>query len=135
TEHHRQVPMVLKIAPDLEPAQIDSITTALLRHAVDGVIATNTTIARETVSGARHAREAGGLSGAPLLGLSNRVIRALRQRLPAESPIIGVGGVCSGADARSKIEAGASVVQIYTGLVYQGPALVGECARSLATRI
>lgn len=135
TEHERQVPMVLKIAPDLEPAQIDSITAALLRHGVDGVIATNTTTARETVSGARHAREAGGLSGAPLLGLSNRVIRALRQRLPTEYPVIGVGGIFSGADARSKIEAGASLVQIYTGLVYRGPALVSECARALARRI
>lgn len=133
TEHRRRVPMVLKIAPDLEPAQVDSIAAALLRHGIDGVIATNTTVSREMVAGARHAREAGGLSGAPLLGLSNRVIRALRERLPADYPIIGAGGVFGGPDARSKVEAGASLVQVYTGLVYRGPALVGECARALAT--
>ena len=134
TEHHRQVPMALKIAPDLEPAQIDAITAALLRHGIDGVIATNTTVSREMVVGARHAREAGGLSGTPLLGQSNRVVRALRERLPAAYPIIGVGGISKGPDARAKIEAGASLVQVYTGLVYRGPALVGECARALAVR-
>ncbi|MCO5118656.1 MAG: quinone-dependent dihydroorotate dehydrogenase [Burkholderiaceae bacterium] len=134
TEHRRQVPMMLKIAPDLEATQIDSITAALLRHGMDGVIATNTTVSREMVAGARHAREAGGLSGAPLAGLSNRVIRALRERLPADYPIVGVGGIFGGADARAKIEAGASLVQLFTGLVYQGPAVVGECARALAAR-
>ena len=134
TEHRRTVPMALKIAPDLEPAQIDSIAAALQRHGMDGVIATNTTVSRDMVAGARHAREAGGLSGAPLLGQSNRVIRALRERLPASYPIIGVGGVFKGPDARSKIESGASLVQLYTGLVYRGPAVVGECARALASR-
>ena len=131
-EHRRRVPMALKIAPDLDDAQIDTLAQALPSHGFDAVIATNTTLSREAVAGLPHAEEAGGLSGAPVLAASNRVIAALRARLPAGYPIIGVGGVMSGADARAKIDAGATVVQIYTGLVYRGPALVRECAVALA---
>ena len=131
-EQRRRVPIALKIAPDLDEAQIDAIATALPRHGFDAVIATNTTLSREAVAGLPHAQEAGGLSGAPVLAASNRVIAALRARLPSDYPIIGVGGVMSGEDARSKIDAGATLVQIYTGLVYRGPALVRECAMALA---
>jgi dihydroorotate dehydrogenase len=133
-QQRRRVPLFVKIAPDLDAAQIEAIAAALRRHAVDGVIATNTTIARDAVRGQAHADEAGGLSGAPLFEPSNRVIRALRAALGAGFPIIGVGGVTSGAQAAAKIEAGADLVQIYTGLIYRGPALVAEAARAVARR-
>ena len=128
----RRVPMFLKIAPDLDEAQIALIAATLQRHGMDGVIATNTTIARDAVQGLPHADEAGGLSGAPVFEASNRVIRALRQALGPAFPIIGVGGVLSGADARAKIEDGADLVQIYTGLIYRGPAIVAEAAAAIA---
>jgi dihydroorotate dehydrogenase len=131
-QHGREVPMFVKIAPDLEEAQVQVIAATLLKNDIDGVIATNTTLAREAVQGLRHAQEAGGLSGAPVLQASNRVIRQLRAALGPVFPIIGVGGVMSGADARSKVEAGADLVQIYTGLIYRGPALVREAAQALA---
>ncbi|MFA7666686.1 MAG: quinone-dependent dihydroorotate dehydrogenase [Burkholderiaceae bacterium] len=127
---HR-VPLALKIAPDLDESQIDAIAAVLTRHGIDAVIATNTTLSREAVAGLRHADEAGGLSGAPVFEASNRVIRMLRARLPADYPIIGIGGIGSAADARAKREAGATLVQLYTGLIYEGPALVGACARAL----
>jgi dihydroorotate dehydrogenase len=130
----REVPLLVKIAPDLDDAQIEAIAAVLVAQSVDGVIATNTTVARDAVAGQAHADEAGGLSGAPVRGPSNRVIRALRQLLPPGYPIVGVGGVMSGADAAEKLEAGADLVQLYTGLVYRGPALVGECARALRGR-
>jgi dihydroorotate dehydrogenase len=130
--HGRQVPMFLKIAPDLDEAQIQVIAATLQRHGIDGVIATNTTLSREAVAGHAHAAEAGGLSGAPVLEASNRVIRTLRQALGAGYPIIGVGGVMSGADARAKLDAGADLVQIYTGFIYGGPPLVTEAARAMA---
>ncbi len=129
--HARRVPMFVKIAPDLEPAQVDLIAQTLQRHAIDGVIATNTTVARDAVQGLPHAAEVGGLSGGPVLEASNRVIRLLRSALGAAYPIIGVGGVLSGADAQAKIAAGADLVQIYTGLIYRGPALVPEAASAL----
>ena len=132
-QHGRQVPMFVKIAPDLDEAQVDLIAATLQRQRIDGVIATNTTLQRTAVQGIEHADEAGGLSGAPLLPASNRVIARLRTALGKDYPIIGVGGVMSAADARSKIEAGADLVQIYTGLIYQGPALVGEVAQALKT--
>ncbi|MFM8509294.1 MAG: quinone-dependent dihydroorotate dehydrogenase, partial [Betaproteobacteria bacterium] len=110
------------------------IAATLVRHGIDGVIATNTTLSREAVQGLAHAQETGGLSGSPVLQASNRVIAQLRAALGPVFPIIGVGGVMSGADARSKIEAGADLVQIYTGLIYRGPELVTEAARALATR-
>jgi dihydroorotate dehydrogenase len=127
----RYVPIALKIAPDLDTEQVKSIADALLQHQMDAVIATNTTITRDAVQGLVHADEAGGLSGAPVLLLSNRVISALRAALDDTIPIIGVGGILSGEDARAKIDAGASLVQLYTGLIYRGPALVHECAQAL----
>jgi dihydroorotate dehydrogenase len=132
-EHGRVVPMFVKIAPDLDDAQVAVIAATLQRHGIDGVIATNTTLARDGVAGLPHADEAGGLSGAPVLAASNRVIGGLRAALGRGTPIIGVGGVMSGDDARSKIAAGADLVQIYTGLIYRGPALVPEVARALAS--
>ena len=130
-EHRRQVPMFVKIAPDLDEAQVKLIAATLKKHGIDGVIATNTTIARDAVKGMKHAEETGGLSGAPVRAASNRVIAQLRAELGQGYPIIGVGGVMSGEDARAKIAAGADLVQIYTGLIYKGPALVGEAARAL----
>jgi dihydroorotate dehydrogenase len=134
TEHGKQVPVFLKIAPDLDDDQVRVIAATLKKHAMDGVIATNTTIARDAVKGQMHAEETGGLSGSPVLAASNRVIRALRGELGAGFPIIGAGGVLSGADARSKIEAGADLVQIYSGLIYRGSELVPEAARALIKR-
>ena len=131
-ESGRRVPMFVKIAPDLEPAQVDLIAAALRKNGIDGVVATNTTVARDAVQGLPHAREVGGLSGAPVFEASNRIIRLLRSALGAGYPIIGVGGVLSGADARAKIDAGADLVQLYTGLIYPGPPLVADVAQALA---
>ncbi|MDE2300771.1 MAG: quinone-dependent dihydroorotate dehydrogenase [Burkholderiales bacterium] len=130
----RSVPVFVKIAPDLDEAQVGVIAATLKRHAIDGVIATNTTIARDAVQTLRHGHEAGGLSGAPLLAASNRVIAQLRAALGPGYPIIGVGGVMSAADAQAKVAAGANLVQIYTGFIYHGPALVAAAARALATQ-
>jgi dihydroorotate dehydrogenase len=127
----RRVPLFVKIAPDLDATQVQVIAATLLRHGMDGVIATNTTLSRVAVAGLQHAEEAGGLSGAPVREASNRVIAQLRAALGREFPIIGVGGVLSAADAQSKIDAGADVVQIYTGLIYRGPALVHRVAQAL----
>jgi len=129
--HGRRVPLAVKIAPDLDVADIARIADALVAHGVDAVIATNTTLARDAVAGLPHADEAGGLSGRPLFEPSNRVIRALATALRGALPVIGVGGILCGSDARAKIDAGASLVQLYTGLVYRGPRLVGECAAAL----
>jgi dihydroorotate dehydrogenase len=133
-QHGKEVPMFVKIAPDLDEAQVGVIAATLTHNDIDGVIATNTTVERSAVKGLPHAEEAGGLSGAPVFEASNRVIRLLRAALGARYPIIGVGGVLSGSDARAKIDAGADLVQIYTGLIYRGPALVTEAARALAGR-
>jgi dihydroorotate dehydrogenase len=121
----KKIPLVLKVAPDLEPAQIESIAQAVVRHGIDGVIATNTSVSREGVEGLAHADEAGGLSGAPIRDRATRVLQEFRKRL--EIPLIGAGGILSGADAAEKFAAGAALVQLYTGLIYRGPALVGEC--------
>jgi dihydroorotate dehydrogenase len=133
-QHKRYVPIALKIAPDVNTEQVKNIADALLRHRFDGVIATNTTISREAVKGLAHAEEAGGLSGAPVFAASNEVIRALKAELGDALPIIGVGGILSGADARAKVEAGASLVQLYSGLIYRGPVLIRECADALRRR-
>jgi dihydroorotate dehydrogenase len=130
-EHGRKVPIFVKIAPDLDDAQVEVIAAALKRHGMDGVVATNTTISREAVKGLPHAEETGGLSGAPVLAASNRVIGQLRAALGPRFPVIGVGGVMSADDAVSKIRAGADVVQIYTGLIYRGPDLVSQAARAI----
>jgi len=131
-QHGRSVPIFVKIAPDLDEAQVGVIAATLAKNAIDGVIATNTTIARDAVKHLPHGEEAGGLSGAPVLQSSNRVIAQLRAALGAGYPIIGVGGVLSGADAQSKIAAGADLVQLYTGFIYKGPELVTEAARAVA---
>ncbi|GAD24169.1 quinone-dependent dihydroorotate dehydrogenase [Acidovorax sp. MR-S7] len=131
TAQGRRVPIFVKIAPDLDADQIAVIAATLQRHGMDGVIATNTTIARDAVQGLPHAGETGGLSGAPVLEASNAVIRQLRAALGPSFPIIGVGGILSAEDAVGKIRAGADVVQIYTGLIYEGPALVSRAARAL----
>jgi dihydroorotate dehydrogenase len=130
-QHQRRVPIFLKIAPDLDAAQIGVIAATLLRHGMDGVVATNTTLSRDAVKGLPNAEETGGLSGAPVLEMSNRVISQLRSALGPTFPIIGVGGVMSAADAVSKIEAGANLVQIYTGLIYSGPQLVKDAALAI----
>jgi dihydroorotate dehydrogenase len=130
----RRVPLFVKIAPDLDATQIRHVAHTLIRYSIDGVIATNTTIARDTVKHLPHGREAGGLSGHPVMESSNRVISLLRAILGPAFPIVGVGGVMSGADAQAKIAAGANLVQIYTGLIYRGPTLVTEVAQALARR-
>ena len=134
TRHGKRVPIFVKIAPDLDTTQVDVIAATLQRHAMDGVVATNTTINRAAVEGLPHAEEAGGLSGAPVLEASNQVIRSLRAALGKGFPIIGVGGILSAQDALSKIDAGADVVQIYTGLIYEGPKLVKASALALQQR-
>jgi dihydroorotate dehydrogenase len=132
--HGRRVPMLVKIAPDLSESDIDAAGRVLGDLGVDGVVATNTTIARDGVEGARHAGETGGLSGAPLMGRATAVLRMLRTRLPEAIPLVGVGGILHGADAATKQAAGATLVQLYTGLVYRGPALVAECVDALRRR-
>ena len=130
-EHGRRVPLFVKIAPDLDITLIDRIAGTLREQGIDGVVATNTTLARDAMVGMRHADEAGGLSGAPLAAASNHVIGRLRAALGAAFPIIGAGGVMSAADAMAKRDAGADVVQLYTGLIYRGPTLIVEAARAL----
>ena len=134
SQHARRVPMLVKIAPDLSDEDIDAAGRVLADLEVDGVIATNTTISRFGLDGVRHANEVGGLSGEPLMGKSTMVMRRLRARLPETIPMIGVGGILSGADAAAKAAAGATLVQMYTGLVYRGPALIGECIDALRRR-
>ncbi|WP_300318931.1 quinone-dependent dihydroorotate dehydrogenase [Accumulibacter sp.] len=133
-QHGKYVPLALKIAPDLEDQQIQAIADLLRQHRMDGVIATNTTLSRAGVEGQRHADEAGGLSGAPLLAMSTAVVGKLATALAGEVPIIGVGGIIKGADAAAKIAAGASLVQFYTGFIYRGPELVAEAAAAIAGR-
>jgi dihydroorotate dehydrogenase len=129
----KRVPMAVKIAPDLSDEALPRIADTLVAHGVDAVIATNTTIARDAVQGLPHAEEAGGLSGAPVRARATEVIALLHRHLQGALPIIGVGGIMDGAAAVEKIAAGASLVQLYTGLIYRGPALVGECRRALLT--
>lgn len=133
-EHGRYTPLAIKIAPDLEPEQIDSIAGLLMKHRVDGVIATNTTLLRTGVETLPLAREPGGLSGAPLTQRATAVVRRLHVCLQGALPIIGVGGITTPADAKEKIEAGASLVQLYSGLVYRGPRLVREVVQALCGR-
>ena len=130
-EHGKHKPVFLKIAPDLTEEQVSVIANSLKNHGMDGVIATNTTISRDAVQGLQHAEETGGLSGRPVFEASNNVIRQLRAALGSQFPIIGVGGILSGADAVTKLQAGADVVQIYTGLIYKGPGLVPEIAKAI----
>jgi len=131
--HGRYVPLTLKIAPDLDDAQITNIADALRRHRIDAVIATNTTLAREGVEGLPHGDETGGLSGLPVFEKSTAVLRAFVQKLAGELPVIAAGGVVDGARAKAKLDAGAALVQVYSGLVYRGPELVKECVAATRT--
>ena len=133
-QHGRRVPLFLKIAPDLDEAQVQVIAATLQRHGMDGVIASNTTLSRQAVAGLPHAEETGGLSGVPVREASNRVIAQFRAALGPGFPIIGVGGIMSGEDAKAKLAAGADVVQMYTGIIYRGPSLVREVAEALSQR-
>jgi dihydroorotate dehydrogenase len=133
-QHGRKVPIFVKIAPDLDDGQIEVVAATVKRCGMAGVVATNTTIERDSVKHLRHGEEAGGLSGAPVFEASNRVVARLRRALGKAMPIIGVGGVMSGADAAAKIAAGADLVQIYTGFIYHGPALVTDAAKAIAAR-
>ena len=126
-KHGRNVALALKIAPDLDKAAVLEIAAVARREKIDGIVATNTTVSRDAVARFAHGNEQGGLSGAPLRESSTRVLRILSQELKGEIPLIGVGGILSGADAVEKLEAGASLVQIYSGLIYRGPELVEEC--------
>ena len=133
-KHGKYVPMLVKVAPDLSESDVDAAARVLSDLAVDGVIATNTTVSRYGMEGVRHADETGGLSGEPLMAKSTYVLRRLRTLLPEHIPMVGVGGILSGADAATKCSAGASLVQVYTGLVYRGPALIGECVEAMRRR-
>jgi len=130
----KRVPLVLKVAPDLEPNEIQAIAGAILQHGFDGVIATNTTISRAGVEDLPHAGEAGALSGAPVLEKSTAVLSGFRDHLAGKAALIGAGGILSGEDARRKSAAGAALVQLYTGLIYRGPALVRECVSAYPAR-
>ncbi|NYS59409.1 quinone-dependent dihydroorotate dehydrogenase [Vreelandella salicampi] len=134
TERGRKVPLLVKIAPDMDTDEVALVAKSIEHNHFDGVIATNTTVARDAVQHDPQAHEAGGLSGRPVFEVSNRIIRLLREYLPA-MPIIGVGGIDSGETAQAKIDAGADVVQLYSGLIYRGPKLVGECAEALKTQV
>ena len=127
----RLKPLAVKIAPDLDDEQIAAVAELALKHGVDGLIATNTTIGRAGVEGHRHAAEAGGLSGRPVFALSTAVLGRLARLLEGRIPLIGVGGILGGDDARAKIAAGASLVQVYTGFIYRGPALIADARRAL----
>jgi len=130
--HGRRVPLVLKVSPDLSPSEIADIAAAVRQSRIDAVIATNTSLSREGVESLRLAGESGGLSGAPIRSRATSVLAAFARELKGEVPLIGAGGILSGADAVEKVAAGASLVQLYTGLIYRGPQLVAECARAIA---
>jgi len=132
-EYDKRVPLVVKVAPDLEDEQIPEIAEVVVKNEFDGLIATNTTISREQVKGMRHAHEQGGLSGAPVLQKANHVLAAFRAALPADVAVIGVGGITCGEDAAEKIRLGADLVQFYTGFVYRGPDLVRDSLKAIAT--
>jgi dihydroorotate dehydrogenase len=129
----RALPLAVKIAPDLADEAVRGIARVLVARRIDAAIATNTTIARDAVAALPHGDEAGGLSGRPVFAPSNAVLRTLSRALDGALPVIGVGGILSGDDAREKIASGASLVQLYTGLIYRGPALVAECVKALAS--
>ncbi len=129
--HGKRRPLLIKIAPDIDDAQLIDIAQIARERGIDGLIATNTTTARTGVEHRALASEAGGLSGAPLRPMADRVLRRLRQAVGADFPLIGVGGILSGANAVARREAGADLIQIYTGFVYRGPGFIGECARAL----
>jgi len=129
--HRQRKPMLLKIAPDLAEAEMDAMAEVLLAAGLDGLICTNTTIDRSAVAGHRHGAEAGGLSGAPLLARSTAVLAGMAARLRGAVPLVGVGGILAGADAATKLAAGASLVQFYTGMIYAGPELIADCVAAM----
>jgi dihydroorotate dehydrogenase len=131
-QHGKRVALAVKIAPDLAPADIASMAALFVEHGIDAVIATNTTISREGVEGMQNADQPGGLSGAPLRARSTEIVRQLATALAGRLPVIAAGGILSAADAREKNAAGASLVQLYSGLVYAGPALIAKVAEALA---
>ncbi|NQD38781.1 quinone-dependent dihydroorotate dehydrogenase [Permianibacter sp. IMCC34836] len=131
-KHGKYVPLLLKIAPDLSHEEVIQVADALRRHQFDGAIATNTTVGRIGVEGLEHAQETGGLSGAPVFAKSTEVLGWLATELKGQMPIIGVGGITKGEDAAAKIRAGASLVQVYSGFIYRGPALIREAAIATA---
>jgi dihydroorotate dehydrogenase len=133
-KHGRNVAIAVKISPDLSDREIREVCDAVRRHRVDGVVATNTTTSRTGIEGLPHASEHGGLSGAPVRERSTRTVRTLVEYLKGEIPVIGVGGIMSGADAAGKFEAGATLVQLYSGLIYRGPGLVDECVSAYRER-
>jgi dihydroorotate dehydrogenase len=133
-QHGKRVPMLVKVAPDLSDDDIEAVARVLGDLGVDGVVATNTTVSRIAIQPHPLARESGGLSGAPLMDKSTAVLRMLRTRLPDHIPLIGVGGILSGADAAKKMAAGAALVQTYTGLIYRGPQLITECVDAMRRR-
>ena len=130
-ELHKRVPLVVKVAPDLEDEQIPGMAEAVVRNEFDGLIATNTTISRDAIKGMRHADEQGGLSGAPVRDMANHVLAEFRAHLPSEIALIGTGGITDGEDAAEKIRLGADLVQFYTGFVYKGPDLVSDCLKAI----
>jgi len=127
----RPKPILVKVAPDLDREQIHAIARLVTRHKVDGLIATNTTISRDAIAGHPLASEQGGLSGKPMFAKSTAVLTQLYAALGGKVPLIGVGGILSGSDAKTKMDAGASLVQVYTGFIYRGPGLIGEARRAL----
>ncbi len=129
--HGRKVPLVVKVAPDLTADQVKNMSEVLSRNAIDGLIATNTTLEREAVHGLANSTEAGGLSGPPVHALSLQVINTFREELGPNFAIIGVGGIENGQQAIEKVQAGANAIQLYTGLIYKGPLLVQECVQAL----
>jgi dihydroorotate dehydrogenase len=129
--HGKRRPLLVKISPDMDPEQLAAIGDSARRHGIDGLIATNTTTSRVGIEDAALAAQAGGLSGAPLRPLAESALRALRGQLGPDFPLVGVGGILSGADAAARRAAGADLVQIYTGFIYRGPGLIAECARAL----
>lgn len=134
SQHNVRKPMLLKIAPDLSDVELDGIAEVLLDSGIDGVICTNTTIDRNPIEGAQHAEETGGLSGKPLFQKATSILRKMVDRIGRKIPVVGVGGILSGADAATKVDAGASLVQFYTGMVYRGPNLIEECVESIRKR-
>ena len=132
--HGKQVALALKISPDLDEKSIEDVAAAARRARIDGIVATNTTVSRTGVEGLPHATETGGLSGAPLKGKTSLTIKDLSRHLQGEIPIVGVGGILAGADAAEKLDAGATLVQIYTGLIYRGPELIDECVSACLAR-
>ncbi|MCK5881282.1 MAG: quinone-dependent dihydroorotate dehydrogenase [Sinobacterium sp.] len=126
TEHGRYVPIAIKVAPDMAESDIDDVSSSLIEYEIDGLIATNTTISREAVQHHKFGSELGGLSGAPVAQLSTQTIAAFKQRLDGKVPMIGVGGITNAQTAQEKVEAGADVLQIYTGFIYKGPQLIAD---------